>query len=162
MTENVQKVVLTADDQTRAAFASFRASIKSARESTDMLTESTDLLKTGLGALGVGLSINSFANMVRGVIDAGDRLNDLRKISGLTVEQLGGLEKQAKLSGTSLDQVARSIGVMSKQMYAGADAFKVLGIETRNADGTLRGVDPVLLDVADRFSRMEGGATKSV
>lgn len=161
MTENVQKVVLTADDQTRAAFASFRASIKSARESTDMLTESTDLLKTGLGALGVGLSINSFANMVRGVIDAGDRLNDLRKISGLTVEQLGGLEKQAKLNGTSLDQVARSIGVMSKQMYAGAEAFKVLGIETRNADGSLRGVDPVLLDVADRFSRMEDGATKS-
>lgn len=120
-----------------------------------------DAMNKMLGTIGVGISVAGFASLVKSVVNAGDKLNDLRKISGLAVEQLGGLEKQAKLNGSSLDQVARAVGVMSKNMYAGADAFKVLGIQTRATDGGLRDVNSVLLDVADRFSRMEDGATKS-
>lgn len=120
-----------------------------------------DTMNRALGTIGIGVSVAGLASMVKGVIDAGDKLNDLRKISGLTVEQLGGLEKQAKLNGSSLDQVARAVGVMSKNMYAGSDAFKALGIQTLAADGGLRDVNAVLLDVADRFSRMKDGAEKS-
>jgi predicted transcriptional regulator len=120
-----------------------------------------DTMNKALGTIGVGISVAGIASMVKSVIDAGDKLNDLRKISGLTVEQLGGLEKQAKLNGSSLDQVARAVGVMSKNMYAGSEAFKVLGIQTRTADGGLRDANAVLLDVADRFSRMKDGAQKS-
>jgi len=138
-----------------------------ARLQTDMdkakrtVSGAVDTMNRALGTIGIGVSVAGLAGMVKGVIDAGDKLNDLRKISGLTVEQLGGLEKQAKLNGSSLDQVARAVGVMSKNMYAGSDAFKALGIQTLAADGGLRDVNAVLLDVADRFSRMKDGAEKS-
>lgn len=120
-----------------------------------------DAMNRVLGTIGVGVSLAGIASMIKSVVDTGDRLNDLRKITGLTVNELGGLDKQAKLNGTNLDSVARAIGVMSKNMYAGVDAFKLLGIATKDADGNLRNANQVLLDVADRFSRMQDGAQKS-
>lgn len=125
------------------------------------ISSSVDIAKKALGALGVGLSVNAFAGIIKATVDVGDKFNDLKKITGLTVNELGGLEKQAKLNGTTLDSVSRAVGQMSKQMYNGADAFRLLGVEVRGSDGQLRGVNSVLLDVANRFSRMEDGATKS-
>ena len=60
-----------------------------------------------LGTIGVGLSFAGIASLVKGVADVGDKLNDLRKITGLTVNELGGLDKMAKLNGTDLDSVAK-------------------------------------------------------
>lgn len=120
-----------------------------------------DSMNRVLGTIGVGVSIAGIASMIKSVVDTGDRLNDLRKITGLTVNELGGLDKQAKLNGTNLDSVARAIGVMSKNMYTGIDAFKLLGIATKDADGNLRNTNQVLLEVSDRFSRMQDGAQKA-
>jgi len=120
-----------------------------------------DFMKKALAGIGVGISVAGFAGLIKSVAAAGDKLHDLSKISGLTVEQLGGLNKIAKLNGTTLDQVSKAVGLMSKNMYAGADAFKTLGIQTRDSDGSMRSANAVLLDVADRFSRMRDGVEKS-
>lgn len=120
-----------------------------------------DVMKKVLAGIGVGISVAGFTGLIKSVAAAGDKLHDLSKISGLTVEQLGGLNKIAKLNGTTLDQVSKAVGLMSKNMYAGADAFKTLGIQTRESDGSMRSANAVLLDVADRFSRMNNGVEKS-
>lgn len=114
-----------------------------------------------LGAIGVGVSFVGFTSMIKSVTDVGDHLNDLRKITGLTVVELGGLGKAAKLNGTDLDSVAKAVGLMSKNMYSGAAAFDTLGISTKDSSGQLRNAGQVFLDVADKFSKMEDGATKS-
>lgn len=138
-----------------------------ARLQTDMdkakrtVSSAVDAMNRALGVIGVGVSLAGIASMIKSVVDVGDKLNDLRKITGLTVNELGGLDKQAKLNGTNLDSVAKAIGIMSKNMYTGVDAFKLLGIATKDADGNLRNANQVLLDVADRFSRMQDGAQKS-
>lgn len=120
-----------------------------------------DTMNKVLGTIGVGVSLAGITSMIKSVTDTGDKLNDLRKISGLAIEELGGLGKVAAMSGSNLDTVAKAVGVMSKNMYAGAQAFDVLGIATKDADGNLRSANQVLLDVADRFSRMQDGAQKS-
>ena len=114
-----------------------------------------------LGTIGVGLSFAGIASLVKGVVDVGDKLNDLSKITGLTVAELGGLGKAAKLNGTDLDSVAKAIGLMSKNMYAGSASFATLGIATKDASGQLRNANQVFLDVADKFSSIEDGAAKS-
>ncbi|MBK7493575.1 MAG: hypothetical protein IPI17_17825 [Nitrosomonas sp.] len=75
--------------------------------------------------------------------------------------ELGGLGKAAKLNGTDLDSVAKAIGLMSKNMYAGSASFATLGIATKDASGQLRNANQVFLDVADKFSSIEDGAAKS-
>ena len=125
------------------------------------VTSAVDGMNKVLATIGVGISVAGIANMVKSVADAGDKLNDLSKITGLTVNELGGLEKQAKLNGTTMDAVAKAVGQMSKQLYNDADAFKALGIATREADGTLRNANQVLLDVSERFSKIQDGAAKS-
>ena len=114
-----------------------------------------------LGTIGIGISVAGFTSLIKSVVDVGDHMNDLRKITGLTIEQLGGLGKLAKLNGTDLDSVAKAVGIMSKNMYAGSAAFDVLGISTKDSSGQLRNAGQVLLEVSERFSRMEDGATKS-
>jgi len=125
------------------------------------VSSAVDGMNKVLATIGVGISVAGIANMVKSVADAGDKLNDLSKITGLTVNELGGLEKQAKLNGTTMDAVAKAVGQMSKQLYNDADAFKALGIATREADGSLRNANQVLLDVSDRFSKIQDGAAKS-
>lgn len=114
-----------------------------------------------LGTIGVGLSVDMFASMIKGVVDAGDRLNDLRKISSLTVEELGGLGKAAKLNGSNLEDVAKAIGMMNGNVAKGSDAFARLSINTKTASGDFRQSRDILLDVADRFSTMRDGVQKA-
>lgn len=114
-----------------------------------------------LGTIGVGLSVDMFASMIKGVVDAGDRLNDLRKISSLTVEELGGLGKAAKLNGSNLEDVAKAIGIMNGNVAKGSDAFARLSINTKTASGDFRQSRDILLDVADRFSTMRDGVQKA-
>ena len=120
-----------------------------------------DTMNKILGTIGVGISVAGFTSLIKSVTDVGDRMNDLRKITGLTIEQLGGLGKLAKLNGTDLDSVAKAVGIMSKNMYAGSAAFDALGIATKDSAGQLRNADQVLFEVADRFSKMADGVQKS-
>lgn len=130
---------------------------KAKRSVGDAVTKMNQIL----GTIGIGISVAGFTSLIKSVVDVGDHMNDLRKITGLTIEQLGGLGKLAKLNGTDLDAVAKAVGIMSKNMYAGSTAFDVLGISTKDSSGQLRNAGQVLLEVSDRFSRMQDGATKS-
>lgn len=114
-----------------------------------------------LGTIGIGISVAGFTSLIKSVVDVGDRFNDLKKITGLTVEQLAGLEKAALLNGSSLDQVAKAVGIMSKNIVAGSAALQSLGVATKQSNGEFRASNEVLLDVADRFSRMRDGVQKA-
>lgn len=114
-----------------------------------------------LGAIGVGITFAGLTSLVRNVADVGDKFNDLRKITGLAVKDLAGLEKVAELNGTSLDGVSKAIGIMSKNIAAGSPALAGLGISIRTANGDFRNTKDILLDMADRFSRMEDGVLKT-
>lgn len=123
--------------------------------------DAVNKMKQVLGTIGVGISVAGFASLIKSTVDIGDKFNDLRKITGLTVEQLAGLEKAALLNGSSLDQVAKAIGIMSKNIVAGSDALQSLGISSKQANGEFRSTNDVLLDVADRLSRMQDGVQKA-
>lgn len=106
---------------------------------------------------------------VKGAIDSADALSKAAQKAGVTTEALSRLKYAADYSDVSLEQLTGGLGRLSKTMLdvAGgsqgpaATAFKALGIAVTDASGKLRGSDVVFADIADRFSRMEDGSTKT-
>lgn len=121
-----------------------------------------------LGALGIGLSINAFANLIKGSINAQDELGKMSQRIGVSVESLAGLDHASKLSGTSLATVEKALKTVSAGMLdarrglAGAkENFAALGISVTDSSGALRSADAVMIEVADRFATMKDGTEKA-
>ena len=75
-----------------------------------MMSNAVSKFNQILGAIGVGVTFAGITNLVRSVVDTGDKINDLRKITGLAAHDLAGLDKVAALNGTSLDQLSKALG----------------------------------------------------
>ncbi|MCB0250044.1 MAG: hypothetical protein KDI07_15825 [Anaerolineae bacterium] len=114
MAENIQKVILTADNRTKAAFSAFRSDVTEADKSVLALEKSSTLLKTGLATLGVSLSGAAFAGMIKGVADAQDKLAKLSASTGIAVDTLAGLQFAAEQSGTSVERVGKAVTNFSR------------------------------------------------
>jgi len=130
---------------------------------------SSALLTSSLGALLPLMSAAGLVGLVKGAIDAGDAMNDLSQRTGVSVEALAKFKKAAATSGTDIDNVAKSLGRLSKGMFEAAttgkgkaaDALNALGISATNASGKIKSADAVTLEIADRFKAMPDGVTKT-
>lgn len=101
---------------------------------------------TGVGSLAIGTRL--FVGMIEGAIEAQAHLQDLADKAGTTASSLSSLIPAAKLSGTSMDEVAAASAKFSKQLVEiqggtgkAAEAFKRLGFNASDAARFLK--DPV-------------------
>lgn len=124
--------------------------------------------KSFLSGIISSLSIGMFASGIKSAIDYADRLNDLAKTTGITVEVLGGLGYAAKQSGVDMDTVAKGVGNLARQMASAAggneellNLFKKMGVEIMNLDGSLKPLDQTLFAVADKFKSYRDGPEKA-
>ena len=123
----------------------------------------------GVLALGAGLSAAGLAAFAKGAIDAADNLRDLSQKTGVSVENLSRFQQAAEKSGTNIEGVGNAMVRLSRGMAEAAatgkgpasEALRTLGISAVDASGKLRGVDQVMLEVADRFQKMPDGAQKA-
>lgn len=137
--------------QTRAA--KFGASLK------------TGLMAAGAAAVTAGAALGL---ALKGAIDEADEMSKLASKIGVPIEELSRLKYAADLSGVSIEGVGTSFKKLSTNMAeaakgnkGAAELFSELGVSATNADGTLRSSSDVLLDVADKFAKMEDGAAKT-
>ena len=121
-------------------------------------------------AAGIGALVVSAAALVKIAQDSaevGDKFDKMSGKTGLAVETLSDLSFAADRSGASIDEIAGSLIRLQRRQAAAvgstslqAQAFKTMGIEIQNADGTLRGAEELFLDIADAVQRMgESSAT---
>jgi hypothetical protein len=155
------KITLTAEDKTRAAFAS------ASRGLGRLGSQAGDLVGK-LGGVGAALGAGLSALQVANVLQVADQLDDLSEKTGISVEQLSALRFAGEAVGTELTSLTTGVRELSKRMAdaagggkATSEAFRAIGVEVKNADGSLRSADEVLLDVADRFAQYEDGAAKA-
>ena len=80
------------------------------------------------------------------------QLDEIKKLSEATVKALKG-----DPVADGLSQQMEELGLSGK---GASKAFNELQIEVKNADGTLRSADEVMLDIATRFKDMEDGPNK--
>lgn len=124
-------------------------------------------IATGLVAA-AGAAATAFAAMAKHSIDVADQTSKLSQTVGIATEDLSQLQYAAGLSGTATEDLTKGLVRLSKNMADAADglatpreAFDKIGVSVKNADGSLRDSQEVLLDVADKFSTMADGAAKA-
>ena len=118
-----------------------------------------------LGALVPAVAVGGLTTLAKGAIDAADNLNDLSQRTGVSVESLSRFGAAANDSGSSVDEVAKAMGKLSKSIVDPAskanEALKSIGVSATDASGKIRPMDDVMLDIADRFAKMPDGAQKT-
>lgn len=161
MAQDRAQLLITAVDQTRSAFDSIRGNLAK-------LGDESNRVKGMLAGLGVTLSAAGFAAMIKDAIDAADHLNKLSQKIGISVEALSTLRFAAQLSDVSLESLQKGIKGLSQNITEantgigdGAQMFEALGISVKNADGSMKSTDEVLLQVANVFAHLEDGAVKT-
>lgn len=161
MTQDRAQLLITAVDQTRSAFESIRGNLSK-------LGDESNRVKGMLAGLGVSLSVAGFAAMIKSAIDSADQLNKLSQKIGISVEALSTLRFAAQLSDVSLETLQKGIKGLSQSITEantgigdGAQVFEALGISAKNADGSMKSTEAVLLQVADVFANLEDGAVKT-
>lgn len=125
------------------------------------LAKNAGIAIAGLGAAAVG----GLTVLGKNAIDAADNLNDLSQRTGVGVEALSKFGAAAEDSGSSLDEVAKAMGKLSKGIVDPAskanEALRSIGISSTDTQGKIRSVDQVMLDIADKFSKLPDGAQKT-
>jgi len=152
-----------------AQSAQLLTELEKANKKIDRFASSTnDTLKKWAGGLVAVFSVSAIVDFTKGVLDAGERMHDLSIATNLSVETLSGLGYAASQSGSSLDDVAVA---MQKLASKAADAaggnkaaqasFDTLGVAVTKADGTLKSIDQIFLEVADGFARHADGVAEA-
>lgn len=108
----------------------------------------------GLAASAVGAIGASYVTGVKRIVDEADRINDLSKSLGVSVQNLASWKLAAEQSGTSVEQIGRGIKALSLNMLSHGEALAKIGIDTKNADQAFR-------QLADIFSAMPDGMDKA-
>lgn len=98
----------------------------------------------------------------------GEEFWEMHEKTGIAVETLSAWKLSADKAGVGLEGLGKGFKKLSNVLVdaaAGSDKAKAtldtLGISATDNAGKIRPMDEVMLDIADRFSRMEDGATKA-
>ncbi len=155
------KIVVSAVDQTKSA-------IDAAKRNLASLGETASSISTRMGSIGLAIGAAFSAGSIIQVVDMLDKLDDMAEKTGISVESLSALRYAGESVGTTQEQMSAGLTKLTKLMGEAAGGndqaaltFKTLGVEIKNADGTLRGTDKVLADLAQRFSGWEDGPAKA-
>jgi len=141
---------------------------KAVNEASEGIKRGADVAREALQLLGIAFTVDAAVEWVKTSVEVADQANKTAQKIGLSTEALTGFQYAAKLADVDSEALQTSLVKLSKNMAAAAAgsgaqsaAFAQLGITTQDANGKLRGVDSVLLDVAERFAAMEDGAQKA-
>jgi hypothetical protein len=85
----------------------------------------------------------------------------LQRIMGGTAEDASRLRFAFQETGVDAEASARSIGILSKNVVAGAPGWKAMGINAKDATGHFKPMAELLPQIADHFAKMPNGAQKS-
>lgn len=148
MADNQARVVLSAVDQSSAAFASFKRNLTGVGEAA----QSVGGLISGIGSAAAVVAITS---MVRRTADYADEMGKLAQKAGVTTEAISGLAYAAKLSDVDNQALAKGLRAMALDAADGGEKLSALGVSLLDAGGKAKTSDQLFLDVADRLSGIE-------
>jgi len=142
------KFTISAEDKTKSAFESATRGIRKLEKQFALVT--APIAAFG-GAAGLGALIKKTAEM-------GDMFDKMSQRIGVSVETLSSFGYAAKITGTSIDVVEKSLKYLSNQMLdvsrgtgESKQTFDELGISVLDAQGSLRSVRDVLIEARRRM-----------
>ena len=140
------KFELTAVDKTKAAFDKVTKGLKSV---------GSVAVGASKGVAGIGLAATASATALAVLVDksfqAVDAIGKTSTQTGIATDTLQAFHLAARESGTTIDgantaliKFARSVGDAQRGVKTQSDIFKDLGVELRNANGSMKSFDDIL------------------
>jgi hypothetical protein len=161
MASNRAQILISAVDQTKTAFDSIKRGLGG-------LTDTAKSVNGVLANLGVAVSVAGLTAMVKSAIDTAMRWTRCRSVSVSASKPCRCGNRQpsspacrANRSRRAAQAVHHDAGSRDRLGRCRARNFAAVGVAFKNQDGTLRGTDQVLLDLAERFKAMPDGAEKT-
>ena len=116
-------------------------------------------------SLGIAAAVYGAVRVARASLDNADAMKDMAEKAVVSVEALTGMGWAAKMSASNTETLALGFRGLSKAMSEGdmtpaGRQLQALGVSARNAEGDLRPVEDVFLDLADVFSSSRDDANK--
>jgi hypothetical protein len=146
---------------------------KYAQDAMDRAKRATSDFLGGVvtGAVAAVASYQTVEAAIRGVADAINRmdaLNDMSARTGIATKTLQELAYAGQFADVSLESIGVAAKKLSQTMVEAASGgkeqakvFRAIGVEIKNADGTLRNVADVMEDVSAVFADLDDGAAKT-
>ncbi len=138
--------------------------LKSAAKQTDGLV---DKMRDFVGVVAGSAFVLGIKNAVVDFVKMGDELNDTSKILGVSTDELQRWRVAAGFSGVSAENLTAGLRALSRNAFAAAEGggeagatFKKLGLEVKNADGTLKDTTVLLRDAGIALSGVESSTEK--
>ena len=146
----------SADASRKAARASSRAAKQGAKD-FDKLASSASMVAGSFALMGAGV-----ITFQQELADLTNELTDASAKSGIAIETLAGLRLAAEGSGLEFNNLEgglirfqTSILDASKGSKTAADSFKRIGVEVKNADGSMRDANSVFDEAVKALGEME-------
>lgn len=112
-------------------------------------------------AAAVGVATSLFA-ITQSAAAVGDEMSKASEKTGVSAEVLSGFRFAAELSDVSMQELGMSLGKLARLQNDAAtgsktarDTFQQLGLQFKEADGTLRPLNDVMLDAADKLGGLQ-------
>ncbi|MDP1925773.1 MAG: hypothetical protein Q8K57_13445 [Thiobacillus sp.] len=147
MTEKA-KIVLEAEDRTRAAFASLKNNLSAAERQSVTLSRA-------MGGIVPALGIGALAAFAKSGIDAADSLNDMSQRLGVSVKDLASFQLSAEQSGTSLDGVGAGIARLTRSIGEAEGGNKKMAQSLADLGITARDPKEAFFQLADAVKTIE-------
>lgn len=139
--------------------------IEAAKKSIDTsmagIKKAAETATKALGLVGVALSAAAFTGWIKGAIQVADEANKMAQKIGIATKDVAGLQLAFKQGGVDADGMQKALSKLSVGVLDGNAALKAMGIESRNADGSLKTTREVIGLVADQFATYEDGIAKT-
>lgn len=157
-----RKIILTAEDRTRAAFESAQGSVQKLGSLIDAIP--------GFSGIAASLAVLAGGGAIKGVItdaiNAADGLNDMADAVGASIENLSALKSVAMANGHEFSSVEAGLIKLSQALHStddeskgAAKAFSAIGLSMSE----LKDIDPAeaMLKVATALDRYQDGSAKA-
>lgn len=121
-----------------------------------------------LGAVGAVATVSAALSKLNTTFQTLDKAAKDAQRFGIPIEQLTALQFAANISGVEIDKLGDSMKDLLKNASEAANGvkgqasiFRALGVDVVDASGKVRGANELLSDLAEVFSSIDDGATKT-
>jgi hypothetical protein len=166
-TKSYERAMVRMQRQTEKAI---RGASKSVKGLNAQLASASKVAKGFAGAFGVGIGVGAFkqfASAIAQTVGQADDMQDLADKIGITAEKLQELQYQAKVTGSSAEDMAAALDQFTKRIgeaaQGGGPLKKVLeqqNIALRDQAGNLRPITDLLNDYADAIKNAGSDAER--
>lgn len=164
-------VISIAGDIAKLELAMSRAELLTA-QTAQKIDKAMEMASQSIAGLAAGFlsfkAIDAFTDNINGAIEAGAELHKVAIQAGISGEALSAFKGVARQSGTSLEELAKGLGQIEKNMLLAtsgtgkqAMAFKAMGLSVTDARGNLKSIADFAPEMAEKLSTM-GNETQKV